>query len=67
MIKDSGREKLSDKSFDSPVSEEKFINKFFERLVAKKVIFKNADFRYCIFDVAYLRNCNFKDYKYTEC
>lgn len=67
MIKDSGREKLSDKKFDSPVSEEKFINKLFERLVAKKVTFRTVDFHYCIFDAAYLRNCNFEDCDFTGC
>jgi len=67
MIKDSDRETLSDKKFDSPVSEEKFINKLFERLVAKKVAFKNVDFRYCIFDAAYLRNCSFEDCDFTGC
>lgn len=67
MIKDSGREKLPDKKFDSPVSKEKFINKLFERLVALKVEFKNVDFRYCIFDAAYLRNCSFEDCDFTGC
>ena len=67
MIKDSGREKLSDKKFDSPVIKEKFINKLFERLVALKVEFKNVDFRYCIFDAAYIRNCSFEDCDFTGC
>lgn len=67
MIKDSGREKLSDKKFDSQVDEVKFINKLFERLVAVKVEFKNVDFRYCIFDAAYLRNCSFEDCDFTGC
>jgi hypothetical protein len=67
MIKDSGREKLSDKKFDSPVSQEQFINKLFERLVALKVEFKNVDFSYCIFDAAYLRNCSFEDCNFTGC
>lgn len=67
MLKDSGREKISDKKIDSPVSDERFINKFFERLVALKVEFKNIDFRYCIFDAAYLRNCNFEECDFTGC
>lgn len=67
MIKDSGREKLSDKKFDSPVCQEMFINKLFERLVASKVEFKNVDFSYCIFDAAYLRNCRFEDCNFTGC
>ena len=67
MIKDSGREKFSDKKFDSPVTKEKFINKLFERLVALGVQFKNVDFRYCIFDAAYIRNCSFEDCDFTGC
>ena len=67
MIKDSNREKLSDKKFDSPVSDEQFINKLFERLVAKKIVFKSIDFSYCIFDAAYLRNCTFEDCNFTGC
>lgn len=67
MLKDSGREKLSDKKLDSPVNGERFINKFFERLVALKVEFKNVDFRYCIFDAAYLRNCSFEECDFTGC
>lgn len=67
MLKDSGREKLSDKKLDSPISGERFINKLFERLVALKVEFKNIDFRYCIFDAAYLRNCSFEGCDFTGC
>ncbi|MGL6014244.1 MAG: pentapeptide repeat-containing protein [Shewanella oncorhynchi] len=65
MIKDSGREKLSDKMFDSSVSDKSFLNKLFERLVAKKIEFKNIDFRYCIFESAYLRNCSFENCDFT--
>jgi hypothetical protein len=67
MFKSSGREKLSDKKIDSPLSDKKFINKLFERLVASKVEFKHVDFRYCIFDAAYLRNCSFEDCDFTGC
>lgn len=67
MLKDSGREKISDKKLDSPVRDEKFINKLFERLVALKVEFKSVDFRYCIFDAAYLRNCSFEECDFTGC
>ena len=67
MLKDSGREKISDKKVDSLIRDEKFINKLFERLVALKVEFKNVDFRYCIFDAAYLRNCHFEECNFTGC
>jgi Pentapeptide repeats (8 copies) len=67
MMKDSGREKLSDRKFDVPISNEAFTNKLFERLVALKVEFRNINFRYCIFDAAYLRNCNFDSCDFTGC
>ena len=67
MLKDSGREKLSDKKIDSLVNGKKFINKLFERLVALKVEFRNVDFCYCIFDAAYLRNCSFEECNFTGC
>jgi hypothetical protein len=66
-MKDSGREKLSDKKFDDSISNKVFINKLFERLVALKVEFKNINFRYCIFDAAYLRNCSFDSCDFTGC
>jgi hypothetical protein len=67
MLKCSGREKISDKKIDSPISDYKYINKLFERLVALNVEFNTVDFRYCIFDAAYLRNCSFKDCDFTGC
>jgi len=67
MIKDSGREKLSDKRFDSVVDKDKFVNKLFERLVALNIEFKNINFSYCIFDAAYIRNCSFQDCDFTGC
>jgi uncharacterized protein YjbI with pentapeptide repeats len=67
MIKDSGREKLSDKRFDSEVANDKFVNKLFERLVALNIEFKNVNFSYCIFDAAYIRNCRFHNCDFTGC
>ncbi|WP_218966816.1 pentapeptide repeat-containing protein [Snodgrassella alvi] len=66
-MKNSGREKLSDKKFDNSVCDEDFTNKLFERLVALRIEFKNVDFRYCIFDAAYIRNCSFRDCNFTGC
>ena len=66
-MKDSGREKLTDKKFDTDIDGEKFINRLFVRLVAKRVRFSNIDFRYCIFDAAYLRNCTFEECDFTGC
>ncbi|EAY0429530.1 pentapeptide repeat-containing protein [Salmonella enterica] len=67
MIQDSGREKLSDKRFDSEVVRDKFVNKLFERLVALNIEFKNVNFSYCIFDAAYIRKCSFQDCEFTGC
>ncbi|EKM5066603.1 pentapeptide repeat-containing protein [Cronobacter turicensis] len=67
MIKESGREKLSDKRFDSEVVRDKFVNKLFERLVALNIEFKNVNFSYCIFDAAYIRKCSFQDCDFTGC
>lgn len=66
-MKDSGREILTDKRIDSPVSKDRFINKLFERLVVLKVEFKSVDFSYSIFDAAYLRNCSFEGCNFTGC
>ena len=67
MIKDSGRVELSDKKFEEDVDGDSYINRLFVRLVAKKVRFSNIDFRYCIFDAAYLRNCTFDSCDFTGC
>ncbi|EAO9682848.1 hypothetical protein BKE81_19280 [Salmonella enterica] len=67
MIQDSGREKLSDKRFDSEAVRDKFVNKLFERLVALNIEFKNVNFSYCIFDAAYIRKCSFQDCDFTGC
>ncbi|ROX13152.1 pentapeptide repeat-containing protein, partial [Escherichia coli] len=64
---DSGREKISDKKFDSSISKGTYINKLFERLVALNIEFKNIDFRYCIFDAAYIRKCSFDNCNFTGC
>lgn len=67
MLENSGRVELSDKKFVSNVDEERYINHLFTRLVAKKIRFSNIDFRYCIFDAAYLRNCTFDSCDFTGC
>jgi len=64
---DSGRERLSDKKFESSISGEAYINKLFERLVALKIKFNRVNFRYCIFDASYLRGCNFDSCDFTGC
>lgn len=67
MLKDSGRTILIDNRFNSDVKNERYLNHLFTRLVAKKIQFKDVDFRYCIFDSAYLRNCTFDDCNFTGC
>jgi Pentapeptide repeats (8 copies) len=65
MIKDSGRGVITDKKIDVDVDSESHINCLFIRLVAKKIRFSNIDFRYCIFDAVYLRNCIFDSCDFT--
>lgn len=67
MIEDSGREELKDKKFTTDIANKKFINKLFLRLVAKGIMFSNIDFKYCIFDASYLRNCSFDSCDFTGC
>jgi preprotein translocase subunit SecE len=67
MMEDSGRVELKDKKFTTDIADKEFINKFFLRLVAKGIKFSNINFRYCIFDASYLRNCNFDSCDFTGC
>ncbi len=64
-MEDSGREELKDKKFTADIADKKYINKLFLRLVAKGIKFSNIDFKYCIFDGSYLRNCNFDSCDFT--
>lgn len=67
MIKDSGRVEVTDKKVDASINGESYINHLFVRLVAKSIHFSKIDFRYCIFDTAYLRNCTFESCDFTGC
>ncbi len=67
MLEDSGRIEQLDQKFVKDVESARFINNLFTRLVAKKVKFSNVDFRYCIFDAAYLRYCVFDTCDFTGC
>lgn len=67
MLKDSGRVEVADKKFDSDVIDGRYVNHLFNRLVAKKIRFSNVDFKYCIFDAAYFRNCSFDSCDFTGC
>lgn len=67
VFTDSGRDILQDQKIDNDVIDEKLINKLFVRLVSKGKTFRNVDFKYGIFDQAYLRNCVFDSCDFTGC
>lgn len=64
---DSGRESHIDGKIDSDISNEKYSNKFFLRLVSKSKRFEKVDFKYSIFDTCYFRNCVFDSCDFTGC
>ena len=64
---DSGKIELKDQRFNADVSDEKFSNIHFVRLIAKGLRFVNVDFKYCTFDASYLRNCQFDSCDFTGC
>ncbi|MEH2399663.1 pentapeptide repeat-containing protein [Nostoc sp.] len=67
MLSDSNRVHQIDKKFDDNVSNEKFLNQLFLRLVAKDKQFTKVDFKYSIFDTCYLRGCKFDSCDFTGC
>lgn len=67
MMLDSGRQEIKDQKFDQDVTNQKMVNILFTRIVALRKSFKNVDFRYGIFDSAYLRNCSFENCNFTGC
>lgn len=67
MLEDSGRVTISDKRFNNGIESDRYVNHLFIRLVAKGIRFYNIDFRYCIFDSAYLRYCTFDSCDFTGC
>lgn len=67
MLESSGREEIKDQKFVRDAFKEDFSNKLFIRLVSKKRKFTNVNFRYSIFDAAYMRNCVFIDCDFTGC
>lgn len=67
MLSESNRRDATDKKFDSNVTDCKFLNYLFVRLVAKKRHFTNVDFRFSIFDTCYLRDCTFDSCDFTGC
>lgn len=67
MLSESGRTIQTDQKFDTDVSNKRFDNHSFIRLIAKGKHFKNVDFKYSIFDTCYLRNCVFDSCDFTGC
>lgn len=63
----SNREHLVDQRFETDVSNVEYSNKLFLRVVAKDRKFENIDFKYTIFDTAYLRDCIFDSCDFTGC
>ena len=56
--------KFPDRSVISTLS---YQNTLFVRLVANRITFTNINFKYCIFDDVYLRNCVFNCCDFTGC
>jgi hypothetical protein len=67
MLSDSNRFTQNDKKFDEDVTDERFSNQLFVRLVAKEIRFTNVDFKYSIFDSCYLRHCIFDSCDFIGC
>jgi hypothetical protein len=64
---DSRKIESKDQKFDADVSNAKFVNRLFVRLVSKGHKFTRVDFRYCTFDACYLRSCVFDECDFTGC
>ncbi|MBG1242213.1 pentapeptide repeat-containing protein [Nostoc sp. NZL] len=67
MLSESNRVHQIDKKFDDNISNDKFMNHLFVRLVAKDKQFTKVDFKYSIFDTCYLRGCKFDSCDFTGC
>lgn len=67
MFSDSNRIKIEDQKIDADLNDANLSNRLFVRLVAKERRFTKVDFRYCIFDTAYLRQCIFDRCDFTGC
>ena len=67
ILVNSMRESIVDHRFNTNVLKLPFKNILFIRLVAKEKKFEKVDFKYSIFDAAYLRECSFLDCDFTGC
>ena len=66
-LSESNRVSRIDKRFDLDLSNARFVNHLFTRLVAKDRRFVGVDFRYSIFDTCYIRSCVFDSCDFTGC
>ena len=67
LLSPSGRTIESDKRVKTDCRKQKFVNYLFLRLIAKKKVFTEVDFRYSIFEACYLRDCTFDSCNFTGC
>jgi hypothetical protein len=67
MLADSKRVEEKDKTFTEDVTDGKYSNYLFTRLIAKGRRFTKVDFKYTTFDSCYLRNCVFDSCDFTGC
>lgn len=67
MLETSQRTTHTDKMFKEKEVNTGYPNTLFVRLVGLRIVFTNVDFKYCIFDAAYLRKCTFESCDFTGC
>ena len=59
MLTANTRTRSEDQRFGQDEANASYASFIFVRLVAKNKVFRNVDFRYCIFESCYLRDCTF--------
>ena len=67
MLSNSNLASQIDKKFDGDVSNQRFSNQLFMRLIAKEKRFTNVNFTQSIFDSCYIRKCVFDSCNFTGC
>lgn len=66
-LSESNKAICTDKKFTENVTDARFSNHVFTRLVAKDKTFTKVDFRYSFFETSYLRDCHFDSCNFTGC
>lgn len=67
ILKDSGREQLTDKIIDGELKGVNYHNKFFLRIGSKADRYENVNFSHTYFDHCYFRNCIFDSCDFNGC